>query len=65
MRVDHGRNAMIHVDPDLATWIGRCMASRGARLTVAVRPDGGLRFGDGDAAGWAALRRALETDSFD
>ena len=65
VRVDHGRSAMIYTDTDLATWIGRCMVSRGARLTVAVRQDGGLHVSDGDADGWAALRRALETGSFD
>ena len=65
VRVDHGRSAMIYADTDLAAWIERCMAARGLRMAVAVRPEGGLRFSDGDDAGWAAIRRALEIARFD
>ena len=65
VRADHGRSAMIYADADLALWIGRCIAARGLHLGVAIRPEGGLRFTDGDAGGWASLRRALETARFD
>jgi hypothetical protein len=64
VRVAYDRSAMIYVDADLAIWIRRWMEEHGRRISVDVLPAGGLRFHDGDAAAWDAVRRAIETARF-
>lgn len=64
VRAAYDRSAMVYTDTDLAGWIERWMAAHGHRLTVGVLPEGGLRFSDGDAGAWAAIRRATAEARF-
>ena len=64
VRAAYDRSAMIYTDTDLAGWIDRWMTAHGHHVAIDVLPEGGLRFSDGDAGAWAAIRRATTEARF-